>query len=300
MLKIILGLAVSLSGQFAFASPPEPKQEMIYDTRNQMWLNPDELAMTFQMGDTVILGEQHATDGNKDQDGVKIHHGNQVLLIDFMRQRALPTSVGMEFFEYTKQATVDQYLNGKLGESDFLTAVGWSSGDAYDLYREQVLAPLKNHGTTVALNIPRSISAKVGVEGPDALSMDERAMLPPIWERGSAPYFERFSQAMNGHVAPAQIENYFLAQSLWDDTMAWNVSKYRKLEPRDVLMIIVGEFHVEFGHGLPARLARYGVGDVYTVLQTEVSDWEDETLEAAVAPDPKYGPRARFIWVYLP
>jgi hypothetical protein len=65
-----------------------------------------------------------------------------------------------------------------------------------------------------------------------------------------------------------------------------------------VFVVIVGEFHAEFGHGLPARLSRQGVAQVKTVVQAEVADWTAAALAEAVAPDVKYGARADYIWVY--
>jgi hypothetical protein len=131
--------------------------------------------------------------------------------------------------------------------------------------------------------------------GPNGLTEQERTLLPPLWERGSAQYFARFQEIMQGHVPAEKIENYFWAHSLWDDTMAW---KALQRPEGTVLAIIVGVFHAEFGHGLPARLLRHGAANVTTVIQIPIERFTPELLREAIAPDPVYGDRADLIWVY--
>jgi uncharacterized iron-regulated protein len=290
-------LALLFCGQAAFAMPDTaPSSEMIYDSANGQWLSPDEFAITILPGDVLVMGEQHATKDNAGDAGIQIQHANQMIMIDFLRYRGLMTSVGMEFLEYPFQKSVDRFLDGEISEAEFLSAVQWGA-NPFDFYRDQILAPVKSHGTTVALNIPRAIANKVGRDGIYSLDEDQKALLPPIWERGSEAYFNRFEDAMKAHANPAQIENFFMAQSLWDDTMAWNVSKH-KSNYNDNMVVIVGEFHVEYNLGLPARLARYGIQQVKTMIQTEVDDWTEDALNEAVAPDPQLGPRADYIWVF--
>jgi uncharacterized iron-regulated protein len=290
-------LALAFCSQAAFAMPNTiPSSEKIYDSLKGEWLRPDEFALAIHPGEVLVMGELHATKDNVEDAGIQIQHSDQLAMINVMRSRGFATSVGMEFLEYPFQKSVDQFLKGAISEAEFLKAVQWGS-NPFDFYRDQILAPLKSRGTTVALNIPRAIANKVSRDGIFSLDEEDRAFLPPIWERGSDPYFNRFEEAMKDHATPAQIENFFMAQSLWDDTMAWNVSKHQKSYD-DNMVIIVGEFHVEYNLGLPARLARYGVQQVKTMVHAEVKDWTEEALSEAVKPDPKLGPRADYIWVF--
>jgi len=203
----------------------------------------------------------------------------------------------MEFLTYTFQSQIDRYLAGQLTESEFLKTVEWGAAP-YSSYRTQILLPTLHQGWTWGLNIPRNISSRVAKVGPEGLTPEERAVLPPVWNRGNTAYFERFREAMGGHVPDAKIENYFWAQSLWDSTMAWRAQEAKKLKPRDVLLIVVGSFHVAYGGGLPDTLKAAGETQVKTVLQAQAPDWKPETLQNLVAPDPRDGEQADFIWVH--
>ena len=179
-------------------------------------------------------------------------------------------------------------------EQEFLTAVKW--GDypfaPYGLLMRESISTA--HPGTLALNIPREIAHHVSRDGPAALSFHQRSFLPPIWERGGIQYYERFESAMKGHAPKDKLDHYFWAQSLWDDTMAWRATRHHG--PLDTLTIIVGEFHAEFNHGLPARLRRYGAQDVRSMIQVAIT--AKDSLEEAVKADAQYGERADYIWTF--
>lgn len=293
MMKLI-AVFVAAAGLKANAATDLPKQENIWSTRDARWLTLSEWReQAVQAGDVIVLGEQHAVGQTLSE---RVHHANQLRLMEEV-SRVHSVSLGMEFFDYLKQDTLDLYLNGQLNESDFLATMGWG-GNAYALYRPQVNFPYQNGGWTWGLNIPRALSSKVS-RG-QTFTAEEQALLPPLWERGGPEYFARFSDTMKGHVSDQKIEAFFMAQSLWDDTMAWRTSLAHPIGSADVFVIIVGEFHVDFGHGLPARLSRHGVTHVKTMVQAEVEDWTEQTLKEAIAPDTNYGERADYIWVYQP
>lgn len=291
MIKTLL-LFVALGLSTFVHAADLPKNEKIWNTRTHAWLTIQEWReREIAAGDVLVIGEEHAVDGNLSE---KIHHANQVRLMAAIAE-AHPLSLGMEFFDYPRQNLVDRYVDGTLPEEHFLNVIGWG-GNAWPLYREQVLLPKSNGGRTWALNVPRKLSGKVGREGPGSLTEEEKALVPPLWEQGSVPYFERFRDVMSGHVTEERIVNFFWAQSLWDDAMAWQTELNRK--PGEVFVIIAGLFHVDFGHALPARLRIRNLPSVKTLMQAEVKDWNPDTLSAAVAPDAKYGEHADYILVY--
>lgn len=240
-------------------------------------------------GSIVVIGENH---------GFKEHQRQQVSIMSALRARGLKISVGMEFFTYTQQNLVDSYRQGMLSEGDFLTAIQWGS-PSFDYYRDQALFPnLAEGALTLALNAPRTLTGKVSKGGLEALSDSEKALLPPQFSLGRDSYKQRFLAMMPHLPNPAAGERYFTAQSIWDDTMAWRATEFIKAHPDQVLVIVVGDFHVQFGGGLPDRIGvRAGGTPVYTFSQVNTEGLSDDEIAGEIAPSSSEGPRADFLWL---
>lgn len=288
LLSLFLFGAAALAGQFEDYIYSEPKYEFIYDTQSGRTLSLKEAAEALDENEIIVFGEEHVTAENQADPDARLHHDNQLRWL-----LAREMQLGMEFIEYPHQAVVDDYLGGHKAEREFLSAIGWGSNPFTPYGR--LMRATRQQGT-LALNIPRTISRQVARGGPQSLTPEQRALLPPIYERGGTEYFERFAATMSGHVPADAIERYFWAQSLWDDTMAWRAATGRI--PGQILTIVVGQFHAEFGHGLPARLRRYGATKVRSLVQMQVESWDSATIQAALQPDPRYGHRADLIWLY--
>lgn len=278
-----------------------PKHEFIFDTRTGERLTLTEAAQRVPPETIVTFGEEHVTPDNQSDPSSVAHHENQLRwLLELKAVDTAASTLGMEFLEYPTQPLVEQFLSAKMTEAEFLKSVRWGS-NPFAPYNHLMQATAASGGT-VALNIPREIAREVSKNGPEALSPEQRAQVPPLWERGGPLYFERFASTMSGHVSQDKIERYFWAQSLWDDTMAWQAVEHmaptQPQTPARIMTIIVGAFHVEFGHGLPARLQAHGAKSILTMVQAEVEDWNETILSETLAPDPHYGARADYIWVY--
>lgn len=239
-------------------------------------------------GTILVLGENH---------GFKTHQDQHLQILSGLRQKQLKVSVGLEFFYYPDQALVEQFHQKQLPEADFLKAIKWGSPD-FSYYRDQAMFPQVQLGEKlIALNAPRTLTsalAKVGLEG---LSPEQAALLPPQFEAGSAAYRERFLELMPHLPSPAAGERYFLAQSAWDDTMAWRATEFMKTHPDHVLVIVVGEFHVAYGGGLQDRIVKRGHQQVLSLSQVNSQGLAEAELAGQTQPHPRYGPRADFLWV---
>lgn len=242
-----------------------------------------------QPGSIVIIGENH---------GFQKHRDQQVQILEALRSLGLPVSVGLEFFTYTDQSKVNDYRAGLLSEADFLTAIAWG-GISYDYYRSQALFPDLTQGSkTIALNAPRSLTGKVAKGGLDALTNEEKALLPPAFTVGRDSYKRRFLSMMPHLPTPEAGERYFLSQSIWDDTMAWQAEQFLKTHPQQVLVIVVGDFHVQFGGGLPDRLRhRLPQTPILTFSQVNTTGMTLEELDLEIQPSPTEGPRADYLWL---
>jgi len=248
-----------------------------------------EAVQTVTPGSIVVIGENH---------GFKEHQSQQIQIMQALRTRGLKVSVGMEFFTYTQQNLVDDYRQGCISEAYFLKEIQWGS-PSYDFYRDQAQFPDLGEGAvTLALNAPRSLTGKVSKQGLESLTAEESALLPPQFTLGRDSYKQRFLSMMPHLPSPEAGDRYFAAQSIWDDTMAWRATDFIKAHPDQVLVIVVGEFHVQYGGGLPDRIhARAPQVPVLTFSQVNTEGLTEDEISFEIAPSPTEGPRADFLWL---
>ena len=77
--------------------------------------------------------------------------------------------------------------------------------------------------------------------------------------------------------------------------------EFLKIHPDQVLVIVVGEFHVQYGGGLGFRIQSRRPGTRVTSLsQIWAEDMTDAEISEALKPSALEGPRADFIWVSRP
>lgn len=259
----------------------------LYDGSTSLPVEVDAVLQEVGPGDIVIVSESH---------GFIPHHLHQIEVLEKLKAMGRKVSVGMEFFHRGQQAYVDDFLERRIEESDFLKAIGWG-GTPFSSYRRQVEFPLQAGGWTIALNAPRALTSAIAKKGVAGLSREERAQLPADFERGNAGYFERFKQIMGDHVPEPMIEKYFQAQSAWDEIMATEAIAYLERRPEQTLVIIVGDFHAAYGGGLGDRLGKRGKAPKRIISQVNSSEYDDRDLSSAVLPHPRFGPRGDAVWV---
>lgn len=264
----------------------------IYEGYSLAKISLDEALHNLTPGTIVIISELH--------DNIS-HHQNQLEALIKIKSKGFDNlSLGMEFFNYTHQSFVDDFLDGLLQEKDFLEIVTWP-GDNWESYRPIVLFPRQTLGKTLALNLPRSITQKVAQNGLQALLPNEIQQLPPNWSLGNSHYFERFKRLMEeSHIPETSLMRYFTAQSLWDETMAWRAVKFMKENPEQILLIIVGDFHTSYGGGLPDKIRERGWKKMLCFSQVDLEGLSELEREEIMLPHPRYGTRSDFIWVGSP
>jgi uncharacterized iron-regulated protein len=83
--------------------------------------------------------------------------------------------------------------------------------------------------------------------------------------------------------------------------MAWQAVNFISQHPDQILVIVVGEFHVQFGGGIKYRIQQRLPGaEVVTLSQIWAEDMTDEEVQQELQPSAEEGPRADFIWVSKP
>jgi uncharacterized iron-regulated protein len=198
----------------------------------------------------IFVGEQH--DRYTD-------HLNQAAIIEGLLARGRPVAIGMEMFQQPYQPALDAYVAGEIDEAELLRRTQYFDRWRFDyrLYRP-ILNLARAHGIPViALNLESELTRQVGVAGIASLSEADRARLPEI-DSSDSDYRARLDAIFKQHPAEQQrnFEHFLEVQLLWDEGMAERAARHLTEHPDSTLVVIAGSGHIEYGQGIPKRLAR--------------------------------------------
>jgi uncharacterized iron-regulated protein len=243
----LLALAAALLAQ----DPPKvgPEHFRIYHADGRL-ATLDEVAEAGKRSDAVFLGETH--------DDPVAHY----LELEMLKRLTQPKlALSMEMFESDVQGVVDEYLTGLITE-DHLISAGRAWRNYKPDYKPLVDWAKEHRLPVVAANAPRRYVNRVTREGKaslTSLSKEARKSLPPLPYADAAPaYAERFRKITEGSGAPPPRDpaKQLEAQSLWDASMAYSVSRALKHNHGQV-MHVNGGFHTEQRMGIVTHLLRY-------------------------------------------
>ena len=203
-------------------------------------------------------------------------------------------AIGFEMLPVTMQSSLDAYVAGRITEAQFLTAVDWQHtwGFSFDFYRPLFELCRDHKLRAYALNAPAALAKRIAHGGIESLSDEEKGRLPVL--RADETQFRHFADMMRGEAAHGTLSDdalgrYYLAQLLWDETMAQSVADalFSPAAP-PLLVVIAGDEHAR-RFAVPARARRRGVHSDVVVLPVYQKD---------VSPEAALG--ADFLWVLKP
>ena len=200
--------------------------------------------------DVIIFGEKH--------DSKDCHDAELALLKSLAK--AYPVIFSMEMFERDVQHFLDDYLNGKITEAEFLKkSRPWSNYK--DDYRPLVEYCKKQGIYVLAANVPRYIAssvAKKGLFALDSLKNHEKKYISQVVYYGNKEYRKRFYETMEKVHMPGfsdeMKENYYKAQCLKDATMAESIVRALKSHKGYKVFHINGSFHSDYKLGVVFQL----------------------------------------------
>jgi uncharacterized iron-regulated protein len=251
-----VGFWVPAQGSDAAEVAMLPGQDEILDTDTAVVETAhvaglDDLLARLADKRVVFIGESH--DRYED-------HLNQLGVIRGLHAGGRDLAIGMEFFQQPFQPVLDAFIAGEIGEAELLRRTEYFERWRFDyrLYRP-ILRFAREHGIPLlALNVPKEITDQVGDGGIESLSDAQKAQIPADIDRDDAAYRSRVEAvfAMHPKDEDADFEHFLDVQLLWDEGMAARAAEYLRGEPGKTLVVLAGTGHVEYGHGIPQRLAR--------------------------------------------
>ena len=257
----LFALSVGIFFLFSCTSYAQPRQTTNNScatqfSNSQCVDNLKQILPELKKSQVVYLGEIH--DSSQ-------HHQNQLKIIQELYKNNPKIAIGMEMFQRPFQEVINQYIAGKITEAELVEKTEYKNrwGFDWELYAPILRFAKEKQIPVLALNTPSEISRKVSKEGIEKLTNAEKQSIPPITEirLDNIPYrqmvlkaFEQHQSA--GHGNSNSANRFFLAQVLWDETMADGIAKFIKANPNYQMVVLAGQGHIVYGYGIPSRVER--------------------------------------------
>lgn len=279
-----------------------------------------ELLDTLSKKRVVLLGESH---DNAD------HHRWQLQTLSALHGRVENLVIGFEMFPRRVQPVLDRWIEGELSEEAFLSEVEWRRVWGFDagLYMPLFQFARQNRVPIVALNVERTLVAKVGRGGWDAVPESEREGITDPLAASDAyrhelakvylqkrrlahaagdgapaePGTAEFDRALEEIKASDGFGNFVAAQLTWDRAMAQKLAEAADAHPGAMVAGIIGSGHLSRFHGVPHQLADLGIADSAVLIpvaigeacKTVATDLADAVFTIDTKPGPKKAPPMR-------
>lgn len=319
--RICLVLACLLLSHFRLAQASDTAGSC--DHHVAQWLDPasgeilagEEIFKTLARSRIVLLGESHTS---------MAHHRWQQYMLSALHSRNTNMVVGFEMLPRSKQSVLDAWSSGMLTEKEFLEQSEWQKVWGYDarFYLPLLQFARLNRLPTIALNIDRELVSRVGEQGWQAQTEEQRMGLSDpapasVDYRNSLAELYAYKLGMgddteNDNTAEPDLDevlrsdafsNFVEAQLTWDRAMAEALAESYRRDPGAIVVGIVGRGHLEYGYGIPHQLADMGIKDVDVLLPIDADDQcdplpadlasavfvVDAETEAAAPPRPRLG-----------
>ena len=232
----------------------------ILDSRTGQPVTFEQLVRQLARVRVVYVGERH-TD--------PVHHQVQLRIIRALADNGLRVRVGMEMFDHTYQAVLDQWSAGQLDWDSFLKKSHWYANWKFNdtLYKDILAFIQQQHLKLIGLNIPFCIPPKIAVGGLQNLSKQDRAQLPEQIDTSRPRHRAYVKEIFKMHRIKGRddFENFYAAQCAWEDGMARAVAENLG---QGIMVVLAGNGHIVRKFGIPDRAYRRSRASFRTVYLT--------------------------------
>jgi uncharacterized iron-regulated protein len=204
----------------------------------------------------IYLGEIH--DSTTD-------HADQLSILKQLSSSPKQLAIGLEMFQKPYQPIIDQYLAGKISEEELVKQTEYQKrwGWPWENYAALLRLAKERKIAVIALNTPSEVLRKVTKGGLASLAATDFQYIPPAAEidKSNLAYRDLIFASYQQHKKQASLtspdfDRFYTAQLLWDETMAATTAEFYQKNPRTQLLVIAGQAHIRYGHGIPSRVTR--------------------------------------------
>ncbi len=189
-------------------------------------------------------------------------HELQARVIRALYEQDHHIAVGLEMYPTIQQEALSKWGLGLLTEEEFIRDgqwyVTWNQNFAF--YRPIFAFTKANAIPLYGLNAPREVISKIRMQGWDALSDAEKALVPKpdLTHKEHRELLkaifgnEHLPPQMKGAGLDMMFEGLYRGQSAWDEVMGFNAVRVHNLDRRQVV-VLVGSGHLLYNLGLNRR-----------------------------------------------
>ncbi|MFQ5720947.1 MAG: ChaN family lipoprotein [Candidatus Aminicenantales bacterium] len=225
----------------------------IYSARQGREISFSQMIKEMDKYSLIYLGESH--------DNLAIHN-IQLRIIQALFEKDRNLAIGLEMFPASSQEVLNKWSLGILIEEEFIREAKWyiNWNFNFGFYAQIFKFAKENKIPIFGLNTSRSLIKKIRMKGWDALTEEEKKLIPKpdlsykehraliraIFESTPLPH------QMKGRGLETAFEGLYRAQSAWDEVMAFNILQVFKRERKKVITL-AGSGHLLYNLGLNRR-----------------------------------------------
>lgn len=214
----------------------------------------EELAKEIKGSRFVYVGESH--------DDLAMHD-IQFRVIEALYAQGPRVAIGLEMFPATAQDVLDRFNQGIFTLEEFVREAKWYIHWNFNFgyYKKIFEFAQANKIPVYGLNAPRETIGKIRMRGWEALSEEEKRLVPQpdvshqehrllirtIFESAELP------PQMKGEGLDKVFEGLYRSQSAWDEVMAANAVQAAEIEGRR-MVVLAGSGHLLYNLGLNRRV----------------------------------------------
>lgn len=233
-----------------------PTNVQIIRTKTSDTVSIEDVLEEIDKFDVIVLGEEH--------DNEDLHRFYERLVRSLITKQTI--SLSLEMLEKDQQMVVDEYVNGTISESQFLTSlVHWKNFKTD--YLPLVNLAKEKKCRVIAANPPRryvNLISKKGLLAYRDFSSDALSYLPHAYTLEkylTSDYKQRLAELFGGdeHASHSSINvnGMILGQATWDQGMADAISQER-FKTGKKMIHLNGRFHSDRNGGVVTRLREMG------------------------------------------
>jgi uncharacterized iron-regulated protein len=267
---VMEGCAVPVKPEVKEAAVARPDGGTIISGRTGAPVSWEEMQADLETVRIVYVGEHHTA---------AAQHEVQLGVIRALHARDARLVVGMEMFDRSYQAVLDDWSAGDLSEDLFLRRTHWYANWRFDfgLYRDILQFVKASHIRLVALNLPFCIPPKIRVGGIEYLSPYEKSFLPAEVDTTVVAHreYSRKIFEMHDFKTNVRFEDFYLAQCVWEDVMAESVAEALGA---DRMVVLAGNGHIQYKYGIPERAFKRNGLPYRTIYQASAQEELDPSI----------------------